>query len=135
MTRKTKPAKDGGRTESEVVARIPVAEEIATVEKRVRETGKVRIDTRIVTDTEVLRETVQDRHVEVERVEVNRVVEAVPEIRREGETTIIPVVDEVLVVERQLVLREEVHVREVTRTEEVEVPVERRRTEVDITRE
>ena len=135
MTRKTKPAKNGGRTKSEVVARIPVAEEVATVEKRVRETGKVRIDTRIVTDTEVLRETVQDRHVEVERVEVNRVVEAVPEIRREGETTIIPVVDEVLVVERQLVLREEVHVREVTRTEEVEVPVERRRTEVDITRE
>ncbi|MDB5301088.1 MAG: hypothetical protein JWO87_2751, partial [Phycisphaerales bacterium] len=37
-------------------------------------------------------------------------VEVVPEVRREGDTLIVPLVEEVLVVEKRLVLREEVRV-------------------------
>jgi uncharacterized protein (TIGR02271 family) len=52
----------------------------------------------------------EKEEVEVERVAVGRVVETAPEIRREGDTLIVPLVEEVLVVEKRLVLREEVRV-------------------------
>ena len=41
--------------------------------------------------------------------------------------TIIPVLEEILVVEKRLVLKEEVHIRRSTAGEEVEVPVTLRR--------
>jgi stress response protein YsnF len=41
--------------------------------------------------------------------------------------TIIPVLEEVLVVEKRLVLKEEVHIRSTTSGEDVEVPVTLRR--------
>ena len=55
----------------------------------------------------------------MEHVTVDRVVPVVPEIRHEGETTIYPVMEERLVVTRELVLKEEVRVTRVltTRTE------------------
>lgn len=48
--------------------------------------------------------------VDVQRVAINQVVESVPDTRIEGDTTIIPVVEEILVVEKRLVLREEVRI-------------------------
>jgi stress response protein YsnF len=37
----------------------------------------------------------------------------VPLVREEGEVTIIPIVEEVLVIEKRLILKEEVHIRRV----------------------
>jgi len=51
------------------------------------------------------------------------VVETAPEIRTEGDVTIVPVLEEVLVVEKRLVLKEELHIRRRIETETVEVPV------------
>jgi stress response protein YsnF len=42
---------------------------------------------------------------------MGRIVETAPEIRTEGDVTILPVVEEVLVVEKRLVLKEELHIR------------------------
>ena len=66
----------------------------------------------------------------VTRVPLNRTLaegEAVPQIRTENGVTIIPVLEEILVVEKRLVLKEEVHVRQTTSGEDVEVPVMLRR--------
>ena len=49
----------------------------------------------------------------IERIAVARAVDAVPEIRVEGDVTIVPVVTEEIVVQRRLVLIEEVHMRRV----------------------
>ncbi|WP_158804350.1 DUF2382 domain-containing protein [Acidisoma sp. L85] len=51
--------------------------------------------------------------IEVERVAVGQVVELAPPIRYEGDVTILPVLEEVevVVIERRLVLKEEIHVR------------------------
>ena len=49
--------------------------------------------------------------VSVERVPVNRIVDSPPETRQEGEITIIPVIEEVITVEKRLLLREEVRIR------------------------
>ena len=72
--------------------------------------------------------------VEVERVPVDRIVDAAPAVRQDGDVTIIPVMEEVLVVEKRLVLKEELHVRRRRTQESVEVPVTLRRERVEVER-
>jgi stress response protein YsnF len=61
-------------------------------------------------------------------------VESIPPIRREGNVTIVPVVEEVLKVERYLVLKEEVHIRRVKQTERFQETVTLRRQQAQISR-
>jgi stress response protein YsnF len=56
-------------------------------------------------------------------------------VRTEGETTIIPVVEEVLVVEKRLVLKEEIHIRRLISKDDVEVPVTVRRQRAVVERD
>lgn len=91
-------------------AAIPLVEERLEVGKREVQTGGVRVSTRVREREEVVDLPLKREAVEVERVAVGRVVETVPEVRREGDTLIVPLVEEVLVVEKRLVLREEVRV-------------------------
>ena len=109
------------RTETEEV--IPLVEETATVGKREVLTGRVRVQ--VVTDTvdEIARAEVQQGSVDVTRVPVDRVVATAPEVRTEGDVTIVPILEEVLVVEKRLVLKEELHIRRRIDAETVEVPV------------
>jgi stress response protein YsnF len=102
---------------------IPLIEETAIVGKRQVVTGRVRVQTVTETMDEVAKANVQRETVEVTRVPVDRMVESAPEIRTEGDLTIVPVLEEVLVVERRLVLKEELHIRRRVETETVEVPV------------
>jgi stress response protein YsnF len=67
-------------------------------------------------------------------VPINREIDHAPEVRTENGVTIVPVVEEVLVVEKRLVLKEELHIRRQSRTETVEVPVEVRKHRVEIER-
>jgi stress response protein YsnF len=53
--------------------------------------------------------------VEVERVAINRVIDEAVPIRYEGDTTIIPLLEEILVIEKRLVLREEIHIKKTRR--------------------
>jgi stress response protein YsnF len=48
---------------------------------------------------------------EVERVQVKRMLDQPAEIRQDGDTLIIPLMEEVLVIEKRLMLREELHIR------------------------
>jgi uncharacterized protein (TIGR02271 family) len=109
---------------------IELVEETARVEKRLIETGRVRVSTRTETTDQVLRETLRGDAVGVTRVPIDRVIaegETAPQVRDEGGVTIIPVLEEVLVVEKRLVLKEEVHIRRTTSDEDVEVPITLRR--------
>jgi stress response protein YsnF len=49
--------------------------------------------------------------VEVQRVAVNRFVEAPVPVRQEDATVIIPLFEEVLVIEKRLLFKEEVHIQ------------------------
>ncbi|ANY84794.1 hypothetical protein BB934_39160 (plasmid) [Microvirga ossetica] len=113
--------RSGARAVSEEV--IPLVEETAIVGKREVITGRVRVQT--VTDVieELARADVQRETVDVTRVPIDRIVETAPEIRTEGDVTIVPALEEVLVVEKRLVLKEEVHIRRRVESEAVEVPV------------
>jgi uncharacterized protein (TIGR02271 family) len=88
--------------------RIPVVEEIVTVDKRQTVTGVVRARTETHEDVAVIDEPMLSEQVEVERVPIDRFVDAPVPVRQEGDTTIIPVFEEVVVVEKRLKLVEEV---------------------------
>lgn len=103
--------------------RIPLAEERLIVRKEEVETGRVRVRTLLEEQETVVREQLTHAQVEVERVPIDREVDAVPPVREEDGVTIIPVVREVLVVQKKLILTEEVRLRRVTRTEEHAEPV------------
>jgi uncharacterized protein (TIGR02271 family) len=95
---------------------LPVFDEFINVEKRVIETGRVELRKTVQERVEVVDQPIFSEEVEIERVAVNRPIDEVVPSRYEGETLIIPLVEEVLVVEKRLVLREEIHVRKL-RTE------------------
>jgi uncharacterized protein (TIGR02271 family) len=106
---------------------IPLVEETARVEKRQVTSGKVVVKTVIETEERTLREALSVEKVDVRRVPIDRVVDAAPQTRTEGDVTIVPVVEERLVVEKQLVLVEEVRIRRRAAVETVELPVQLRR--------
>ena len=91
---------------------IPVIEESLHVEKRKITTGGVRIRKTIQEHEEVVEEPLLKEHVAVERVAVNRVAndQAALKPRQDGDTLIIPVVEEVLVLQKQYLITEEIHV-------------------------
>lgn len=102
---------------------IPLHDESVTVGKQRVERSRVRVSTRISEREEMVREALEQEEATVTRVPIDREIDAYPGIRQEGDVTVIPLVEEVLVVERRLVLREELHIRKSRRTVEVEQPV------------
>ncbi|MFT8243217.1 DUF2382 domain-containing protein [Roseomonas sp. BN140053] len=105
---------------------LPVAEEVLHVSKRQVETGRVRVSLTTEAVEELVRDTLRRRRVEVERVAVNRRVEQPPQVREEDGVLVIPVVEEVLVVEKRLMLKEEIRLRFLDTQEAVELPQTRR---------
>jgi uncharacterized protein (TIGR02271 family) len=113
---------------------IPLVQEHLSVSTRKVETGRVRVSTKIEERTEMVAAELQREDVTVERVPVNREIEAVPEVRWEGDTFIVPVVEEVLVIEKRLILKEELRIRPEKSMERVEKPVVVRRTVASVER-
>ncbi len=89
---------------------IPLVEERVSATKREIETGRVRVHTRVEEREEIVRAELARERVEVERVPMNVEVSEVPAPRQEGDVMVLPVVEEVLVVTKKLVLVEEVRV-------------------------
>jgi uncharacterized protein (TIGR02271 family) len=77
--------------------------------------------------------TLAHDEVEVERVPKNVAVTELPSVRLEGSTTIIPVVEEVVVMEKRLMLVEEIHVRRKagSSTEEVAMRLRSEQASID----
>lgn len=119
-------------TEEQEVAAIPLAEERVTVTKREVETGRLRIQVSVEERQDKVPVELSHDEVEVERVPVNKAVSQLPSVRLEGSTTIIPVVEEVVVVEKRLILVEEIHVRRKSVAETREIPVVLRSEQVRI---
>lgn len=102
---------------------LPLVEERISVNKR--EVAGERIGVKIVTDSfeETVRQTLSHERLSISRVPCSRMVDAVPAIKTEGDLTVISIVEERLVVERQLWLTEELHIRKEKIDETVEQPV------------
>ena len=99
----------------EAVLRLLVEE--LSVDKQRIETGRLRV--RRVTQERTEKVDIDVEHVEAEfeRVPVGRFVDERPVMRETEDMIVIPVVEEVVVVERRLMLKEEIHVRKTRRVE------------------
>jgi stress response protein YsnF len=115
--------------------RIPLHVEEISVSRR--ETKKANVQVALVTGTreQLIDEELTHVRIEIERVPIDRAVEVAPPTRQEGDITIIPVVEEIVVVERRLVLKEEVRVRRVSTKEQHQETVVLRQQEAVVTRE
>lgn len=89
---------------------VPVLAEKLVVSKRPVVVGRMRITKRVRSHEESVDETVQVERADVERVPIDRIVDTAPGIRYEGDTMVISVVEEVIVVEKRLMLREELRI-------------------------
>jgi len=113
--------------------RIALTQEVARVGKQEVTTGKVRVRTVVDKEEKFFRETLEQRSVEVTRIPKNEIVDVVPTVRTENGLTIVPVLEEIVVVETKLVLREEVHIRTKVSEDTVEfhVPIRKQRAVVE----
>ena len=122
----------GATGAAERIGKIPVVEESARIEKRLHQTGQVVVYVTPHEHVQAVDVPLVEEHVEVRRVTVNKFIDGPVTTRQEGDTTIVPVVEEVLVVEKRLMLREEVHVtrRRVTTQQRQNVTLRREEARV-----
>jgi uncharacterized protein (TIGR02271 family) len=90
--------------------RIPITEEQLLVGKRLVQGERVRINKVVHEWQEQVDVPLLSEEVEVRRVPVNRTVEAPLDVRYEGDTMVIPLLEEVVTVQKQLLLREEIYI-------------------------
>ena len=90
---------------------IPLVAETLEVKKETVVTGGVRVTTHVTERIEIVDEPLRREEVQVERIPINRQVFETPQPRQEGDSWVIPILEEVLVVEKKLFLKEEVRIR------------------------
>ncbi|SNR48377.1 YsnF/AvaK domain-containing protein [Paracoccus sediminis] len=113
---------------------LPVVKEELVLTKEQRLAGRVRVSTRTEAVDQMLSVDLTETQVEVVRVPVDRRIQTVPEVVTKDGVTIVPVVEERLVVTRELYLLEEVHIRHVEQRRTQEVPVTTRHQTVHVQR-
>ena len=90
---------------------VPLAREEIEVEKRTVERGRLRVRKTVQSREEIVEQPLQHDEITVERVTVNREIDAPLQPRYERDALVIPVIEEVLVTRKQLVLKEEIYIR------------------------
>ncbi|WP_338768135.1 YsnF/AvaK domain-containing protein [Bernardetia sp. ABR2-2B] len=101
---------------------IPVMEEKIHIEKEIIESGKVQIIKKVDEQKSKVEVPINHTEVQVERKAINKYVEQNPAaIRQEGDTTIVSVLKEVVVVQKKTLLVEEIHI---TKTQKQEIHTE-----------
>lgn len=117
---------------AENVATVQVAAETARVSKRVVETGRALIQKTVSAHDQEVTALLDRSDVAIERVAIDQVVTELPVPRQEGDTWIIPVMEERLVIEKQLVLREELRIRTIKTQDQVSETVRLQQEHVDV---
>lgn len=94
--------------------------------------GVLRVHRRVETvPSEILADVSHDE-IEIERITIGQQVDTAPAPRQEGDTWIVPVVEEVLVVEKRLVVREEIRITRKRVTEQIPIADTVKRQVIDI---
>ena len=112
--------------------RVPVLEERLEVGTRPIELGEVRLHKTIELFEQVARQPILREDVIVERVEMHQELDAPAEPHMDGDWFVVPIMEEVLVVQKRLVLKEEVRIKKRQVTEEYEVREQLRREHLDV---
>ena len=112
--------------------RIPVVEERLQVDVRQGEVGEIRLQKHVERYEGMLERPLVRDDVTIERVLVERLVDKPEEPHYEGDVWVIPVLEEVLVVQKRLRVKEELRIRRRQVTEHHRIREELRRVRVAI---
>ena len=134
MTKDTNPKHEASSRTGREEAVVPIVQEELHIEKQKVETGRVRL-TKTVQEREVMvTEPSMQEDIQIERVPVNRWLSEPASVRYEGDMMIIPVMEEVPVVEKRLRLKEELRVTKRQITSQRSEPVRLRTEDVRVER-
>jgi uncharacterized protein (TIGR02271 family) len=111
---------------------IPVYAETVQVQKREVERGTVEIRKRVVERQETVNQPLMYEDVDIQRIPLNEWINEPAQVRYEGETMIVPVMEEVLVVEKRLMVKEELRITKKRLTTNQEQTVTLRTEEIDV---
>jgi uncharacterized protein (TIGR02271 family) len=124
--------KDAAGEATETV--VPLVEEEIAISKRVVPKSRVQVSRVTHSHEQLVDELLSRENVEIERTQMDRPVDAMPAVREEKDAIVIPVVEEVLKIERRLILKEEVRIRRVKGTERHQERVVLRKQEAVVNR-
>ena len=121
------------RAEQDDTLVIPVVHETAEVHKEVVESATVRVHKNVTEVEKRLEVPLVRENYEIKRVPIDEFIEEHPPIREEGNSIVIPVVEEVLVVQKKLKLVEEVHLikRQITETHKETITLKQEEVKVE----
>jgi uncharacterized protein (TIGR02271 family) len=128
------PDKSVEETKDQDQVVVPLHAEEVSVAKRRVVTGQVKIGTVTRESEQLVEELLEHEHVEIERIAIGKRVDKAPTVREEGDTLIIPILEEIVVVERRLFLKEEIRVRRTREKQPYQERVVIRKQEAVITR-
>ncbi len=114
--------------------KIPLFEETMSVSKHVVPTSLVQVSRVTHSHEQLIDELLNREEIEIQRTPIDQVIDTMPPIRQDEDVMVIPVVEEVVRVERHLVLKEEVRIRRIRTTERFQDRVTLRKQEAVITR-
>lgn len=128
----TQQSSNQGQGLNREVLEVPLVEERLNVAKQTVDIGEMLIHKRIEQVEEVQSVPLVRDELEIQRVPMNQSLAAPVQARHEGEWLIVPVMKEVLVVEKRLMLVEEIRIRKHQVTEEQEVREQLRVERVEV---
>lgn len=106
------PLHDGTKAANEATEKsVPIVQETISVAVRPVQSVGARVHITVSEHDETVQQLLIRQDATIERIPVGRTVAETPLSRREGDVFIVPVMEEVLVVEKRLVLKEELHIR------------------------
>lgn len=124
----------GASTAHSATVKLPVIEEDLEVLREQASTGAVRVRIGQRDEVRVVNLDAVTEEVDVERIQVGREVDQVVPPWRDGDALVVPVYEETLVLQRRLVLKEEIRLKSRTRRQEWQQEVALRRDEAHVER-
>jgi uncharacterized protein (TIGR02271 family) len=115
-------------------AKLTLLAEELSVGKEAVETGRVRVTKQTHTREVAVDESLLRESAEIETIPIGRQIFEMPSVRHEGETIVVPIVEEILHTERRLILKEEVRITRRKTTEQFHDRVTLRYQEAVVTR-
>ena len=109
-------------TDSDSERTIPLWQERLDVTKVDAVTDQLRVSTHVDTREVLVEGDVERTNLTVDRIAVDREVTAAPEPRQDGDTLIVSVVEERLVIEKRLFVIEELRITRTSTTQHVAIP-------------
>jgi uncharacterized protein (TIGR02271 family) len=121
-----------GAQDNDVV--VPVVNEELHADAVPVQTGGVRVTKHIEGHDEIVEQELRKGRVEIKRVKTDRVVDGPQPVQRLGNTLVVPVVSEVLHVEKRWVVTEEIHLTQIEERETMQETVRVNREQAEIER-